>query len=228
MWRLILKDIEQHAKTILIFFLSALILPSAFSLLAADTQDGAGYHGVVFGYLALGAPALFAFWFIGQEKMKGTFKLLRILPIAGRKLILAKAIASALLCLSVVNLVAALVPLMIYTLTDYRWFLSWKLIFWLNLITLFLASVDIAVFTLLETKIASQAIYLGHTFAAFAVFIAVKNLPPVINLDLLWRRLNAPGFLCWEGMLVILLSYLIIDFSGRMFESREWVELEEN
>jgi ABC-type transport system involved in multi-copper enzyme maturation permease subunit len=91
-----MKDFEQHAKNLLIFLLSALALPLMFGLIV-DESDGSGYHGVVFGYIVLGAPAIFAFWFIGQEKMKGTMKLLSILPISGREIILTKSLGSALL-----------------------------------------------------------------------------------------------------------------------------------
>jgi hypothetical protein len=227
MWQLILKDFEQHAKTILVFFLSALILPIAFGLFFSQTENNAGYLGVVFGYIMLGAPALFAFWFIGQEKMKGTFKLLSILPIPGRKLILVKSLASAILCLSVINLVAVIIPAIFQTIIGLKWLPSLRIIVWVNLLTIFFASVDITIFTLLETKIASQAIYLGHAFVGFAIIIAARHSPLAGDPELLLQRLNAIGFHYWGGILIIALSYLLVALSGRIFEMKEWADLEE-
>ncbi len=227
MRRIILKDIEQHAKTILIFFLSALILPITFTLLASQTQDGSGYLGVVFGYIVPGAPALFAFWFIGQEKLKGTFKFLSILPIRGRAIILSKSLAAALLCLAVINLVTVLAPLIVHALFGYKWLPGFRTILWLNFLTLFLTSIDITIFTLLETKVASQAVYLGHAFLATAVLVAFKFLPVADNPQAILQKLNAVGFHYWGGIAVILVSYLLVAFSGRVFEMREWAELEE-
>ncbi|MCI0336222.1 MAG: hypothetical protein L0226_01480 [Acidobacteria bacterium] len=227
MWGIILKDIEQHAKAISIFLLTALILPSAFSIIMSQKADGSGYLGVVFGYVVVSAPALFVFGLIGQEKLKGTFKLLSILPISGRRVIWAKSLAAAILCIAVVNLVAVVTPMIIYAVIGYKWFSSSQLILWINLLTLFFVSVDVTIFTLLENKIASQAIYLTYFFVVFATLIAKKYLPILADPQLLIQRLSAIGFQYWGWMLVILLSYALVDISGRIFEMREWAELEE-
>jgi hypothetical protein len=228
MWQLILKDIEQHAKTILVFFLSALILPVGFSLFFSQTQSNAGYLGVVFGYIMLGAPALFAFWFIGQEKMKGTFKLLSILPIPGRKLILIKSLASAILCLAVINLVAVVIPAIFHVFIGINWLPSPGIIVWINLLTIFFSAVDIAIFTLFETKTASQAIYLGHAFVGLSILIAVRHLPVAGDPELLLQSLKAIGFQYWGAIAIVFLSYFLVALSGRIFEMREWADLEES
>lgn len=212
----------------MIFLLSALALPIAFSLMISKPDDGAGYFGVAFGYLVPGAPALFSFWFIGQEKMKGTFKFLSILPIPGRQLILAKSLASALLCLSIINVVVLLMPLMMQAAIGLRWFPGLQTILWVNLLTLLFVAVDATIFTLLESKIASQAIYLGHTFLALIVLVAIKLMPTIGESDTLLQRLYSISFHYWGWIPVILIAYLLVVFSGRVFEMREWTELEED
>ncbi len=227
MWRLMFKDFEQHAKNLLIFLLSALALPLMFSLIG-DESDGSGYHGVVFGYIVLGAPAIFAFWFIGQEKMKGTMKLLSILPIPGRDIILTKSMASALLSLSIVNLVVVLVPFVVDTVTSNKWFPSLTFITWINLLTVFFVSLDVAIFTLLDSKIASQVIYLGHAFMVFAVLFSVKFFPSANDPQSIIDRLYSIGFQYWGSLSIILASYLLVALSGRIYEMKEWADLEED
>jgi ABC-type transport system involved in multi-copper enzyme maturation permease subunit len=226
MWRLIIKDFEQHAKNLLIFLLSALALPLMFSLIV-DESDGSGYHGVVFGYIVLGAPAIFAFWFIGQEKMKGTMKLLSILPISGREIILTKSLGSALLSISIVNLVMVLVPFIADTVTSSKWFPSLTFITWTNLLTVFFVSLDIAIFTLFDSRIASQVIYLGHALMVFAILFCVKFFPAAKDPQSIIDRLHSIGFKYWGGLLIILASYLLVALSGRIFEMKEWADLEE-
>lgn len=227
MWGIILKDIEQHAKATSVFILTALILPSAFSIFMSQKDDGSGYLSVVFGYVVVSAPVLFVFWFIGQEKLKGTFKLLSILPISGRRVIWAKSLAAAILSIAIVNLVAVVAPMIIYAVIGFKWFSSDQLILWFNLLTLFFVSVDVIIFTVFENKIASQVIYLSYAVIIFTPLIAKKHLPVLADPELLIQRLSAIGFQYWGWMLVIMLSYALIDISGRIFEMREWAELEE-
>ncbi|MGH9763005.1 MAG: hypothetical protein ACREDR_20015, partial [Blastocatellia bacterium] len=84
---LILKDIEQNKKALALFFISALSLPPLFYLVHSGGNGSTGFLGVVFGYVVFGAPMIFAFWTIGQEKIKGTLRLLRTLPVSGRWII---------------------------------------------------------------------------------------------------------------------------------------------
>jgi len=228
MWRLILKDIEQHAKAILLFLLSALFFPAAYNLSLARTEDASAYLGVVFGFIVLGAPGLFAFLFIGQEKLKGTFKLLSILPIARRDLIFAKALASILMCLILVNITAAIYPVIIRAILGYDWVPNIRIILWLNLLVLFFTSANIAIFTLLESKIATQIMYFLYVFSGLSVILASRYVHAASDPETLMQSLNVIGFQYWGWVVIILASYVLVRFSGRLFEMKEWVELEEN
>ncbi len=228
MWRLILKDIDQHKKAVSLFFLVGLVMPAVFSLIIGQTEDGSGYLGVVFGYVMMGAPAMFSFLLIGQEKLKGTFKLLSILPIAGKKLILAKSLGVALLCLSLANLACVVSPLIIRLTMGYECLASPEIIFWANLLTLFFVSVDVAVFTLFESKIASQIAYLLFAFMGFTVIAANKYFETSTDPQEILLQLKTIGFQYWGWTIVISVSCAIVMFAGRLFEMKEWAELEEN
>src|SRR5262249_62019707 len=113
MWQLALKDLEQHARALMVFFISALALPTGFYLLKPSGANNSGFVGVVVGYLIFGAPTLFAFWLIGQEKLKGTLRLIKLLPISGMRVITTKSLTSLALCLLLNNFTLLGVPLLL-------------------------------------------------------------------------------------------------------------------
>ncbi len=227
MWTLILKDLEQHHKTILLLFLSAAAFPATFSLFMDERQDGAAYLGVTFGYTVLGAPAMLAFWCIGQEKLKGTFKLLTILPISRRRIIQAKSLTITLVCLLIVNLVSALGPMIMRLAPGKGFSAGLRILFWMNLMTIFFIGVDVAIFTLMDARTASQIIYLGHALLALGAIVSNKLV--VINDQPLWimPRLDSAGLQLSAGALILFLVWAMVDGSGRLFEMKEWADLEE-
>jgi hypothetical protein len=120
-----------------------------------------------------------------------------------------------------------LTPLIADDVGGYKWLPGFKIILWLNLLTIFFQALDVAIFTLLDAKIASQVIYLGHFFLAICALIVLKLLPVADNPETLLQILDGAGFHYWGGIAVIAASYLIVSFSGRVFEMREWADLEE-
>ncbi len=226
---LIVKDLEQNAKALAVFFLSALLLPLGFHMFSTSDQAGYGYLGVVFGYLAFGAPAMFAFWFVGQEKMKGTFRLLRMLPIEPRRIIGAKALGSLAICLAMVNLVALFIPWLAMKGGAGVAVPAGPLLLWLNAATVLFVSIDIAIFTVFEFKIASQVAYLGHGALAVLIMIGEKLLTRTgRSSEEVAARLVSANINYWGPLLVLAISCLAIHFAGRYFEMMEWGDLEEH
>lgn len=229
MWQLALKDLEQHAKALAIFFTSALALPVGFYLVSSPGADNSGFIGVAFGYIVFGAPTLFAFWLVGQEKVKGTMRLLKLLPIPSPRVILAKALTSLGLCLALSNTTLIIVPSLLRLAGFDIARTSLLTVLWLNLASAFFVAVGIAVFTAFEHKIAMQIAYFGFFVLALAVMIVEKYLTARgVNFGSLLTNTLGQWYLpYWGGIVVLGLAALLILFAGRIFDWAEWSELEE-
>jgi hypothetical protein len=229
MWQLVLKDLEQHARALTIFFISALGLPAGFYLVNPTGADNSGILGVTFGYMVFGGPTLFAFWLVGQEKMKGTLRLLRLLPISGGRVIAAKSLTIMALCL-LINLMALIgVPLLLRLMGYGIEIPGWPIILWMCLAALFFGAMNVAIFTAFDHKIAMQIAYFGFFLVAVMVMAAEKFLKPrgvdvTLLLASLWGRWYFPY---WGWSLALAFVAQLILFAGRLFERKEWSELEE-
>lgn len=225
---LIVKDLLQHAKAVAIFTLSAILIPTMTSLLMQDSDEGikATYLGIVFGYTVMGAPALFSFRLIGHEKMRGTFKFLSILPIPGKTLIVVKAMTAALFCLPVINIALLIMPEIIFQSGGPSCIYDFQTVVWINITAIFFTAIDSALFAILESKTASQIIYAGHTLLVLGVLTGLNWLPESYAHDKLLHQMTSIGINYWGSLLVILVSILMVDISGRIFASKDWSELE--
>ncbi len=230
MWQMALKDLEQHARALIIFFVSALALPTGFYLVNSSSADNSGFVGVVFGYLVFGAPTLFAFWLVGQEKVKGTLRMIKLLPISGMRIIMAKSITSLSLCLLLNNVTLLGIPLLLrqagFPISSPDFFV----VLWMNLAAVFIVALNIAIFTAFDHKIAMQVAYFGVFILVLAVMAVEKILPARgMNITLLlmnsWRQWYLPY---WGGVIVLTLAAFLFYFAGRLFEWTEWPELEED
>src|SRR5262249_43539501 len=150
-----------------------------------------------FGYLIFGAPTLFAFWLVGQEKIKGTLRLLKLLPISGMQIIAAKSLASLTLCL-LLNLMSLLGAPLVLRLAGFAIAPpGLPIIFWMSMAVVIFVALNIAIFTTFDHKIATQIVYFGLFVVMIAVMVADKFLSRrgVSGMALLtsaWRRWYFP------------------------------------
>jgi len=152
LWALMRKDFAQHAKPLLIFAATALALPLAFTVLTRTEKDSTGYIGTVFGCLGISAPMLLGQWLIGQEKVKGTFKLLRSLPVSETKIILTKYLFSTIVCLILVNGALLVEPAVCRLFGLAISFPTAPLVAWTNIAAVFFIAVSTTVFTILDAR----------------------------------------------------------------------------
>jgi hypothetical protein len=224
-----LKDVEQHTRALTLFFISALVVPALFYLVNPTGPDNRGLIGVTFGYMVFGAPTLFAFWLVGQEKMKGTLRLLKILPISGQCIITTKSLTVVTLCV-LLNLMALLgVPLFLRLAGFAIEWPGWLTVIWMCMAAVFFVAMNVAIFTAFDHKIATQVAYFGFAVMMIAVSVAEKFLKPRgLTLDSLltslWQWWYFPY---WGWSMALAFSALLILFAGRLFERTEWPELEE-
>ncbi len=229
-WTLMRKDLIQNARPLAFFFVAALLLPLAFTLFTRSEEDGGGYAGTVFGFLALGAPMLFGQWFIGQEKVKGTFRLLRSLPISGTRIIVTKYVGSTILCLVLIDVALFLEPLICRLIGLQIPAPAPALVVWTSIAAAFLVAVSIAMFTLLDTRIATQAIIWTMCGFMLCLALAGKYLQG-LGIESLANRV-VPSIYDLRAAIFVGLalggtSFAIVWRTARVFEQREWMQLEE-
>ena len=227
---LIFKDLRQNAIGLLFFIASAILFPTAIYLVTTPGSDNSRYVGVIFGFVTLSAPAMFAMWFIGQEKLKGTFRFLRILPISGMRVIVAKSLTSISICLLTMNISLIGMPLILRLFGFSISFPTPMLLFWLNLANIFFISLNILVFTALNHKMASQISLYSMVAVGLGVVMAGKLLAPRgYSISKLTGFIqNKPGLFYLLGVLVFILSAAFIRLAGNIFEKAEWPDLEES
>ncbi len=229
-WTLIRKDIIQHLRPLMVLLASAFALPPAFSLLSRSDGDGAGYAGIVFGFLAIGVPMLFGQWFVGQEKIKGTFRLLRSLPISGTDIILAKYLGSTLLCLFLVNGPLLFEPAVCRALGLNVPQPAAVLVIGTNLTAAFLIAVSVTLFTLLDVRMASQIIVWSVCIFIVALSLAGKYLEGLEIGELNGGGLPSifdPRIVAIAGIFFAGFPTAMVWLGARIFEKREWSQLEE-
>lgn len=223
------KDLEQHAKPLAIFSLSALTMPGLFYWMTGAGRESAGFVGVAFGYIVMGYPVILTFYMIGQEKAKGTMKFLTQLPLSGRQIIFSKSLTVLALSLSLLNIVVILEPLLM------RWIgfgidtPNGLLVFWINLASIFLIAVGITAHTAFDHRLAAQIGYL--------VMVAVMLLTTFIEKymvrfgmgtpEQLFERIRQSSIVYWGAVPVMIASLLLFLLSARILEGTEWSDLEE-
>jgi len=228
LWNLALKDIEQNRKALAVTFATAFALPILFHAALAQSGGGGSYPSFAIGYAVISVPILIVHLFIGHEKLKGTFRLLRLLPVSGSRLILTKSVVAIFLCLVVANLMMFVEPLVLRSV-GINYALPGALsLLWINLATAFICALAAVAFVVFEHKIALQVSYL-MIFGLMLGFAALeKGLAQTGLRFSLAERAAQTYLLYWGGPVVLLLIAAFILFAGRLFEAKEWPELEEN
>lgn len=229
MWQLILKDVEQHTRALTLFFSSAAVVPAGFYLAHPTGADNSGVIGVTFGYMVFGAPTLFSLWLVGQEKMKGTLRLLKILPISGQRIIATKSLTAMTLCALVILIALVGAPLFLRVVGFPIELPSWPTVLWICMAAVFFVAINITIFTAFDHKIASQIAYFGFGFAMIALGFAERFLKPrgVNVYSMLTSVWQWWYFSYWGWILAPAFAALLILFAGRLCDQTEWPELEE-
>ncbi|MGA2261965.1 MAG: ABC transporter permease [Acidobacteriota bacterium] len=230
-WILLRKDIVQHARALVALAASALALPLVFALLAGPEKDSAGYVGFVFGYLGISAPMMFAQWFIGQEKIKGTFRVLRLLPVSGTRIIVTKCMGAMLLCLLLINITLILEPAVCRASGIGIAQPMAALVLWTNAVAVLSLSISMALFAALDTRIAIQAVI--WTLCGFMILgYGAQRYLGKQGFDALTEHAGTLagdiGLLCIAILPLALVALLLIGLSAWLFERKEWTDLEEN
>jgi hypothetical protein len=229
-WNLFWKDTRQHARALLALTSSALTLPLVFALLAGSEGSTAGYSGFVFGYLALSAPILLSHWFIGQEKIKGTLRILRLLPVPMTAIIRTKCLWAALHGLLLINVTLILEP----ALCRYGGLAlaqpSPALVLWANAVALLSLGLNAALLAAFDTRIAMQAtiwllcalLVLGYGAQRY---LGRQNFEALAEHARIYAGSGAmvPAAAC-----VSILALLLFALSAWLFERKEWPDLEEH
>lgn len=230
LWALVFKDLVQHARPMISFVVSAVALPLIFALIAGSGKDSSGYTGVVFGYLGISAPMFFGQWFIGQEKLKGTFKTLRLLPVSGAQIIGTKFLSGAMLCLVLINGVLILEPAACNLFGIAIALPPATLILWTNVTAIFLVATGISLFTVLDFRIATQAVVWTICGLMVGIGLAAKYIQggsadaPARTAGIM---VNDFRVILAAGVLLISSGLAMIRFAAGVFEMTDWSSLEE-
>jgi hypothetical protein len=230
-WNLLCKDIVQHARGLLALAASGLALPLVFVLLSGSEKDSAGYVGFVFGYLGISAPMMFAQWFIGQEKIKGTFRVLRLLPVSGTRIMVTKCLNALLLCLLLINAALILEPAIGRALGFGIAQPPAALVLWTNATAVLALGISMALFTALDTRIAIQAV-IWTLFSFMILGYGAQKYLGRQRFDTFTEHAGTLagdiGLVCVAVLPLVVATVLLIGFSAWIFERKEWADLEEN
>lgn len=220
---LLKKDLEQHRKGLFIYAVSVILVPLVLADLSHATSES-GFLGSVVGYIGFGGPMLMALWFVGQEKMKGTLRILRALPISGRQIVVTKMITSSLVCLGLANVVLLGEPSLLSHVLLQPLHITAPIILALNGLLWFACCFYTAIFVVLEQKIAIQVSYWGIFALVLAGLMADKiSKARHINFSFMTKL---PAIILIVVVLA-LASLVALEVASRVLEWKEWSELEE-
>ncbi len=221
------KDLEQNRTALAVYAAGAIAFP-ALAHVFQKSKSVESYLGLIFGLVILGAPLLFGFWFIGQEKAKGTLRILRILPIPEAKLVMAKLALN--LGLTAVVLAAVLLgdPWLLRALGASSLEIGFAPVLWMITAGCFCSIVCTCVFIAFEQKVAMQIGY-GIMLALTVVSVlAAKYLDHGSGGAAAVRRLLEHPAAPLVALLVLIpVSAAAIRFGGNLIAWRDWSELEE-
>jgi ABC-type transport system involved in multi-copper enzyme maturation permease subunit len=96
-WSIICKDILQHRRSLLIFAAVGLMLSLPGKAVVLNYDLSPTIHRFLFTYITVLTPMELTMWFVGQEKVKETIRVLRLLPITPAQFVTAKMLGIVLL-----------------------------------------------------------------------------------------------------------------------------------
>jgi ABC-type transport system involved in multi-copper enzyme maturation permease subunit len=228
MWAIIRKDLEQNRRALLLYGSCALLFPFCF-LLFTHESNPEGFLGMVFSLVVLGAPLIFNFWFVGHEKVKGTLRLLRTLPVSETQIVAAKLILSSVLALLLLNGAILLAPWAVSYARLPVPVLSASSMLWMQAAVLFCCILCNAIFVALKQQVAMQVSYFtlfgiaGLTIAAGKLYESHASA----GLVSLKHAVESPLAPLAALVVTIGLGLIAIRFGARLLEWKDWSDLEE-
>lgn len=229
-WTLILKDIRQHRKPLLILATTALLLSTVTSAGAAAGHQMEGVYGFAFGFLIIAAPVILTTWFVGDEKVKGTIRVLRLLPISSRTLMAAKMLGIILVIESLLLGTMVLVPMVVGMVIGYPLYPTCALVLSFLAMPLLCISVLLPVFVHYEYKIAGQFAFGTFFGISMLLLIVVKKFPDVgQKISIFLSHSDGLRVLALVLWLCSLASLAVGWFAAsRIYEWKEWSDLGED
>lgn len=225
MLQLMLKDLEQNIRPLGIF-LAAVCLTS---VLLALQQGGGGsaeaYLGFMTALIVFGSGLVLPMLFIGDERAKGTFRFLAILPIGPGMIARAKFILIMGIMVAVTLTALVVIPWVLLQSGVGVPVASVVTVLLLVSASLFSTAIGASLFFALSYKLASQLAYL---------FLAVLMVVPVIVMSSLEERgaasaveasFSRPSVVGGVLSLAVVFVVLGVLFSTNTMKWRDWSDL---
>lgn len=229
MWPIICKDMEQNWRALSLYAPFALLFPFCFLIFSRD-RNPEGFLGMVFSLVVLGGSLMFNFWFVGQEKVKGTLRLLKIMPVSETQIVAAKLILSSVLALLLLNGTLLLAPYAASRTGISVPALSVSSVLWMQVATLFCCALCNGIFVALEQKLALQVSYFalfgiaGLTIAAGKLYESHAS-PSLMSIK---RAAESPLAALAALVAAIGLGLIVIRFGAQLLKWKDWSDLDEN
>jgi ABC-2 family transporter protein len=174
-WSIIRKDLQQHRRNVLIFAAVGTVLSVTGKVVVNHQDLSAGIHRFLFTYITVVIPMELTMWFVGQEKLKETIRVLRLLPVTPAQFVTAKMLAIVLLG-EVFFFGSTLIQTAVKAVQEHSFVMPWNM-FMFTPIPFLMTAVLVPVYLRFHYKFAgmiSLVIYLG----LFSVGEALLQVTP--------------------------------------------------
>lgn len=226
MWPLICKDLRQCARPLAVFLLIATLLPIG-ALIVSKKFTAEGYLGMLFSLIVMGAPLLFGFWFIGEEKTKGTIRLLKILPIPEGVIVGSKVMTSLVLTSMTLQVALIVIPRLAPAFGGVGVTLEPAWGIWMNTAAIGCVGICSLVFIALEQKLAMQIAYFTMFGLGGLTVLAAKGLEQSKSpsAEVVRTALASPLWATLSMCLALALLMLVVRFGSNWLRQQDWAEL---
>jgi hypothetical protein len=222
------KDLEQNAKALALVTVIGIAASSflIFSTREMKTQNAT--EGFLIGSLVFGMPIMFSMWLIGQEKAKGTIRILKGLPIGGVRIMIAKWLLAAVFTLLATLTVYFALPLFLGAAQQAGIIDRLGRCVWIVALSMLTSGLFFSLFVVLDQKLATQVSWIGMSLLIFtlgriAEMAAVKRFMAQGSGRHLWQAAQQAGW-----VIAALGGLVCVVFAGRYIDQRDIGELQEN
>lgn len=225
MFELMRKDLEQNATPLGLFFGLGLGLPALLALLKGGSESADFYVGAVMPIIVFGGGLVLPGMFIGDEKAKGTFRSLAMLPISPALMVCAKflLIVGVVLAVALISLVA--MPWVFVQVGLGLPPISWVVVLWMVTAGLLSVAVSASLFFALNNKLALQLAYLVILLVAFAPIGVMSALEARGAATAVEAALSRTPVVVGALMLAVALVAVGILFSANTMKWKDWTDL---
>jgi hypothetical protein len=230
-WTMFRKDVVQHFRPLLGLLVSAMVLPLAFALISESRARSAGFAGFIFGFLGVSAPIMMAQWFIGQEKVKGTLRVLRLLPLSLGRIVWMKCLGALAICSLIINTALVLEPVILRYGGIGIAQPPLLLVVWTNATAALILGISMALFSSLDTRIALQAAIwtlCGFMILGYAAQKLANRKSWLASDQQFTSMAGHPGWILGTAVFMLVAAFLMMGFSAWQMDRKDWEELEEN